>query len=137
MFERLQRRARQAIRERMRRVAAATSGSAATGDRTPIAYDPPLVPPLSLMRTEGIDVLEEWFRWGEEWSVLLRTSGGLRGRSDVLEIGCGLGLGSADLIPDCGPGLRIERWVLRTSSFCGRTEAAGLARFGILSAPGD
>jgi SAM-dependent methyltransferase len=56
-----------------------------------IAYDPQLVPPLHLMRTEGIDVLEEWFRWGEEWSVLLRVLGGLRTTSDVLEIGCGLG----------------------------------------------
>jgi hypothetical protein len=29
-----------------------------------IAYDPTLVPPLELMLPEGIDVLEEWFRWG-------------------------------------------------------------------------
>ena len=56
-----------------------------------IAYDPQLVPPLPLMRTEGIDVLEEWFRWGEEWSVLLRVLSGLRTTSEALEIGCGLG----------------------------------------------
>jgi hypothetical protein len=40
-----------------------------------IAYDPTLVPPLELMRQEGIDVLEEWFRWGEEWSMLVRVCG--------------------------------------------------------------
>ena len=56
-----------------------------------IAYDPELVPPLPLMRTEGIDVLEDWFRWGEEWSCILRIYGGLRSNSNVLEIGCGLG----------------------------------------------
>jgi SAM-dependent methyltransferase len=56
-----------------------------------VAYDPALIPPLPLMRTEGIDVLEEWFRWGEEWSMLLRVYGGLTRRSAVLEIGCGLG----------------------------------------------
>lgn len=56
-----------------------------------IAYDPELVPPLALMRTEGIDVLEEWFRWAEEWSMLLRIYGKIRRRSRVLEIGCGLG----------------------------------------------
>jgi SAM-dependent methyltransferase len=43
------------------------------------------------MRTEGIDVLEDWFRWGEEWSCILRIYGGLRSDSNVLEIGCGLG----------------------------------------------
>jgi SAM-dependent methyltransferase len=56
-----------------------------------IAYDADLVPPLPLMRTEGIDVLEEWFRWAEEWSCVLRIYGGLRSHSNVLEIGCGLG----------------------------------------------
>jgi SAM-dependent methyltransferase/predicted O-methyltransferase YrrM len=56
-----------------------------------LAYDPQLVPPIELMRTEGIDVLEEWFRWGEEWSVMLRVYGRLRASSRVLEIGCGLG----------------------------------------------
>jgi hypothetical protein len=56
-----------------------------------IAYDPDLVPPLDLMRGEGIDVLEEWFRWGEEWSMLLRIYGCITGQSNVLEIGCGLG----------------------------------------------
>lgn len=56
-----------------------------------IAYEPDLIPPLDLMRTEGIDVLEEWFRWGEEWSMLLRVYGKLQRDSAVLEIGCGLG----------------------------------------------
>lgn len=56
-----------------------------------IAYDPDIVPPISLMKTEGIDVLEEWFRWGEEWSMLLRVYGNLNAGSNVLEIGCGLG----------------------------------------------
>ena len=63
----------------------------ASGDQPSLAYDPELVPPLALMRTEGIDVLEEWFRWAEEWSVLLRVYGHLTERSRVLEIGCGLG----------------------------------------------
>lgn len=56
-----------------------------------IAYEPDLVPPAHLMACEGITVLEEWFRWAEEWSVLLRIYGGLRQTSSVLEIGCGLG----------------------------------------------
>jgi SAM-dependent methyltransferase len=56
-----------------------------------VAYEPELVPPPELMAAEGIDVLEEWFRWGEEWSVLLRAYAGLGAASSVLEIGCGLG----------------------------------------------
>jgi SAM-dependent methyltransferase len=56
-----------------------------------VAYEPQLVPPPELMALEGIDVLEEWFRWGEEWSVLLRAFAGLGRASAVLEIGCGLG----------------------------------------------
>jgi SAM-dependent methyltransferase len=60
-------------------------------DQPSVAYHPDLVPPVSLMRTEGIDVLEEWFRWAEEWSMLLRVYGRLGRRSRVLEIGCGLG----------------------------------------------
>ena len=56
-----------------------------------VAYEPELVPSPELMASEGIDVLEEWFRWGEEWSVLLRVYAGLNGSSSVLEIGCGLG----------------------------------------------
>jgi SAM-dependent methyltransferase len=55
------------------------------------AYDPDLLPPPYLMRQEGIDVLEEWFRWGEEWSMLLRVYGRVTRTSSVLEIGCGLG----------------------------------------------
>lgn len=60
-------------------------------DTYQIAYDPELVPPIELMRQEGIDVLEDWFRWAEEWSVLLRVYGCLTRTSSVLEIGCGLG----------------------------------------------
>ena len=56
-----------------------------------LTYSPALLPPLSLMRQEGIDVLEEWFRWGEEWSMLLRVYGEIARDSAVLEIGCGLG----------------------------------------------
>lgn len=56
-----------------------------------IAYEPSLIPPPALMREEGITILEEWFRWGEEWSMLLRSHGKLTPASDVLEIGCGLG----------------------------------------------
>ncbi len=56
-----------------------------------IAYDDSLIPPLNLMREEGIDVLEEWFRWGEEWSLILRAFGKIKRNSNVLEIGCGLG----------------------------------------------
>jgi SAM-dependent methyltransferase len=59
--------------------------------RPKIAYDPLLVPPLRLMLREGIDTLEEWFRWAEEWSMILRIFGGITPKSAVLEIGCGLG----------------------------------------------
>ena len=90
MFDRLARRARQMIRETLQ-TAPRPPEAAQPSTQPQIAYDPQLVPPLHLMRTEGIDVLEEWFRWGEEWSVLLRAVGGLRTTGDVLEIGCGLG----------------------------------------------
>lgn len=56
-----------------------------------VAYETDLIPPLSLMGTEGITVLEEWFRWAEEWSFLLRQYGKIQMNSRVLEIGCGLG----------------------------------------------
>ncbi len=56
-----------------------------------VAYEPNLIPPPSLMHTEGITVIEEWFRWAEEWSCLLRMYGGLAKQSRVLEISCGLG----------------------------------------------
>lgn len=56
-----------------------------------LAYEPDLIPPPPLMREEGVAILEEWFRWGEEWSNLLRAHGTLTATSDVLEIGCGLG----------------------------------------------
>jgi SAM-dependent methyltransferase len=56
-----------------------------------VAYQPELVPPPVLMASEGIKVLEEWFRWGEEWAVVLRAYAGLGRDSAVMEIGCGLG----------------------------------------------
>ncbi|WP_082803710.1 MULTISPECIES: class I SAM-dependent methyltransferase [unclassified Anabaena] len=56
-----------------------------------VTYEPDLIPPLALMRQEGISVLEEWFRWAEEWSMFLRVYGGITNNSAVLEIGCGLG----------------------------------------------
>jgi SAM-dependent methyltransferase len=56
-----------------------------------IAYEPDLIPPLHLMATEGVVVLEDWFRWAEEWSMILRIYGGITAQSSVLEIGCGLG----------------------------------------------
>jgi SAM-dependent methyltransferase len=56
-----------------------------------VAYDPSLVPSPEMMASEGIEVLEEWFRWGDEWSVELRAYAGLTRDSSVLEIGCGLG----------------------------------------------
>jgi SAM-dependent methyltransferase len=56
-----------------------------------VAYEPALVPPPRLMGEEGITVLEEWFRWGEEWSLLLRLHGAVDRAHHVLEIGCGLG----------------------------------------------
>ena len=56
-----------------------------------LAFEPDLVPPPALMQSEGISALEEWFRWGEEWSMLLRFYGKISHASSVLEIGCGLG----------------------------------------------
>lgn len=56
-----------------------------------VAYEPALVPPLERMRQEGIEVLEEWFRWAEEWSMILRVYGRMTRTSAVLEIGCGQG----------------------------------------------
>jgi SAM-dependent methyltransferase len=56
-----------------------------------VAYEPQLVPPLELMRSEGVQCLEEWYRWAEEWSMLLRVYGRITTSSKVLEIGCGLG----------------------------------------------
>jgi len=59
--------------------------------RYQIAYDPALVPPPELISVHNDPVLEEWFRWAEEWSVLLRVYAGLGRKSHVLDIGCGLG----------------------------------------------
>ena len=56
-----------------------------------VAFEPDLIPSAAFMRAEGVSVMEEWFRWGEEWSMLLRFYGGITGTSSVLEIGCGLG----------------------------------------------
>lgn len=69
----------------------ADAGPRAAAEPYQIAYEPDLLPSPALMRTEGIEVLEEWFRWGEEWSMLLRVFGRIRQDSAVLEIGCGLG----------------------------------------------
>lgn len=56
-----------------------------------VAYEPDLIPPPDIMAREGITVLEEWFRWGEEWAVMLRAYAGAGRDSTVLEIGSGLG----------------------------------------------
>ena len=56
-----------------------------------VAHEPELVPPLELMATEGVNTLEEWYRWAEEWSMFLRIYGGMARNTKVLEIGCGLG----------------------------------------------
>jgi SAM-dependent methyltransferase len=56
-----------------------------------LAYEPALIPPPRLMRREGVQVLEEWFHWAEEWSMVLRLFGGMTRQSTVLEVGCGLG----------------------------------------------
>ena len=66
------------------------------------------MPPLELRRTEGIEVIEEWFRWAEEWSVLLRVYGGLGRDTAVLEIGCGLGRIAFPLRYVLGPAGRYE-----------------------------
>jgi SAM-dependent methyltransferase len=63
--------------------------------KSPLAYefarDPELLPPVQLMLREGINILEEWFRWAEEWVMVLKFYGGLKMTSRVLEVGCGLG----------------------------------------------
>lgn len=56
-----------------------------------VAYEPDLIPPPAIMALEGISVLEEWLRWGEEWAMLLRAYAGAGRDSSMLEIGCGLG----------------------------------------------
>lgn len=56
-----------------------------------VAYEPDLIPPPELMSQELQPVLEDWIRWGEEWSFILRAFSGLRIDSACLEIGCGLG----------------------------------------------
>lgn len=56
-----------------------------------VAYEPHLLPPLHLIQQEGVEVLEEWLRWGEEWSMLLRIYGNITQHSSILEINCGIG----------------------------------------------
>lgn len=56
-----------------------------------LSYRPQLIPPIDWIRGEAIPVLEEWFRWGEEWSFLLRAYAGLQSDHRVLEVGCGSG----------------------------------------------
>jgi SAM-dependent methyltransferase len=56
-----------------------------------LSYEPRLIPPLAWIRGEAVPVVEEWFRWGEEWSLLLRAFAALRSSDRVLEIGCGAG----------------------------------------------
>src|SRR3954451_14846583 len=55
------------------------------------ACRPDLLPPLELMQREHISVLEDWFAWAVQWEMTLRTYGGFKNKSTVLEIGCGLG----------------------------------------------
>jgi glycosyltransferase involved in cell wall biosynthesis len=76
-------------REALRRLK--DSVKRAFGHQPRLAYEAELIPPLELMRREGVEVLEEWFRWAEEWSMLLRLYGQITRDSAVLEIECGLG----------------------------------------------
>jgi ubiquinone/menaquinone biosynthesis C-methylase UbiE len=55
------------------------------------AFEPELLPTPDLMRTEGIQTLEEWFRWAEQWVMVLKAFGGIGRNSRMLEVGCGLG----------------------------------------------
>lgn len=56
-----------------------------------LAFEPDLLPPRELMAHMINPNLEEWYRWAEEWSVLLRVYADLGRDSTVLDIGCGLG----------------------------------------------
>lgn len=56
-----------------------------------ISDNPDLIPTRTLMQTEGVTTLEEWFTWADEWAILLRIYGDVNGKSQILEIGCGLG----------------------------------------------
>jgi SAM-dependent methyltransferase len=115
MLGALKRRVRRALRETLH---PETSPLSSLAGEARVAYEPALVPPIELMRTEGIDVLEDWFRWGEEWSVLLRAYSGLRTTSDVLEIGCGLGRIAFPL-----------RYVIRNGTYCGFDNSAQKIEF--------
>ena len=56
-----------------------------------VANEPDLVPSAESMAREGVTTLEEWFRWAEEWAMILKVFGGMKKTSRVLEVGCGLG----------------------------------------------
>lgn len=56
-----------------------------------LSYEPKLIPPPRLLKSEGPAILEEWFRWAEEWSMILRVYGQVTRSGKLLEIGCGLG----------------------------------------------
>ncbi|TNC74073.1 class I SAM-dependent methyltransferase [Rubellimicrobium roseum] len=56
-----------------------------------VAHEPEVLAPHELMIEEGVELLEHWFRWAEEWSMLLRVYGRITAQSRVLEIGCGCG----------------------------------------------
>lgn len=83
-----------------------------------VAYEPALLPSRASMASEGIPVLEEWFRWGEEWSMLLRVYGELASTSRVLEIGCGQGRVAFAL-----------RYILSVGSYAGFDIDRGKIRF--------
>jgi SAM-dependent methyltransferase len=87
------------------------------------------------MADEGITVLEEWFRWAEEWSALLREHGGVGRRSRVLEIGCGVGRIAFPLryviLEGSYTGFEIVR---RKVEFLERTFAAAHPRFAFVHA---
>jgi SAM-dependent methyltransferase len=67
------------------------AGLMVLAQRFKLAYEPRLLPPRWMMLEEGVTAMEEWFRWAEEWSCLLRLHAGLGPHDNVLEIGCGLG----------------------------------------------
>lgn len=75
----------------VRRRIKAALGPAPEGWPVWTSFEPDLLAPSALMQAEGISNLEAWFRWSEEWSMLLRVHGHIATHSNVLEIGCGVG----------------------------------------------
>jgi SAM-dependent methyltransferase len=71
--------------------APAPAPSPAAGYPEWLSYEPALIPPVERIRQEAVPCVEEWFRWAEEWSMILRVYGRLRRGDAVLEIGCGIG----------------------------------------------